>query len=60
MNRSELWRILKRNGCKIVEHGSRHDIVYSPITDTVFPLWRHSKEMRKGTVEAILKQAGIK
>lgn len=42
MNRSELWRILKRNGCKIVEHGSRHDIVYSPITDTVFPLWRHS------------------
>ena len=60
MNRFELWKKLKSNGCRIVEHGSKHDLVYSPITNKVFPLWRHSKEMKKGTVEAILKQAGIK
>jgi predicted RNA binding protein YcfA (HicA-like mRNA interferase family) len=60
MNRAELLKKLKANGCKIVEHGARHDKVYSPITGQTFPLWRHSKEMKKGTVEAILKQAGIK
>ncbi|MBE6092061.1 MAG: type II toxin-antitoxin system HicA family toxin [Selenomonas sp.] len=60
MKRSELWKILKEHGCKIVEHGSNHDKVYSPITNKTFPLWRHAKDMKKGTVDAILKQAGIK
>ena len=55
-----MWKILKAHGCKILEHGANHDKVYSPITDKTFPLWRHAKEMKKGTVEAILKQAGIK
>ena len=60
MKRSELLKLLKEHGCKIVGHGSNHDRVYSPINGAIFPLWRHSKEMKKGTVEAILKQAGIK
>ncbi|MBP3691167.1 MAG: type II toxin-antitoxin system HicA family toxin, partial [Schwartzia sp.] len=34
---------------------------YSPITDRKFFVPRHdSQEMRKGTAEVILKQAGIK
>ncbi len=60
MNRSELLKKLKKHGCKIVGHGSNHDKIYSPITKKVFPLWRHAKEMKTGTVQAILKQAGIK
>ena len=60
MKRSELLKLLKEHGCKIVGHGSNHDRVYSPINGETFPLWRHSQDMKKGTVEAILKQAGIK
>jgi predicted RNA binding protein YcfA (HicA-like mRNA interferase family) len=55
-----LLKILKAHGCKILGHGANHDIVYSPITNKTFPVWRHNKDMKKGTVEGILKQAGIK
>lgn len=60
MKRSELLKILKAHGCKILGHGANHDIVYSPITNKTFPVWRHNKDMKKGTIEGILKQAGIK
>lgn len=59
MNRSELLRILKKRGCKLVRNGSRHDIFYSPITQQEFPVWRHGKDIPKGTANAILQQAGI-
>ena len=61
MKTSELTRMLRRAGCHIVEHGAKHDVWYSPVTDTEFLVWRHpSKEIKKGTAEAILKDAGLK
>ena len=59
MKRSELLRILKRHGCKFIEHGGNHDKFYSPITQKSFPVWRHAKDIPSGTVKAIFKQAGI-
>lgn len=60
VKRSELLKILKKNGCKFVEHGANHDIFYSPLTDKRFPVWRHAKDIALGTANAILKQAGVK
>lgn len=60
MKTSELIKILKAHGCTLVEHGGNHDKYYSPINNNTFPVWRHNKEMKQGTVRGILKQAGIK
>jgi len=43
MKRSELLKILKKNGCKLIGHGGNHDLYYSPITGKQFPVWRHNK-----------------
>lgn len=59
MKRSELLKILKKNGCKYIEHGANHDIFYSPKTGKKFPVWRHNKDIPPGTAKAIFKQAGI-
>ncbi len=59
MKTSELLRILKNHACTMVEHGGRHDKYYSPITGRVFVVWRHKREIPTGTVQKILKQAGI-
>ena len=61
MRRSELVKLLKKNGCYFFREGGRHDIWYSPITKNFFPLERHSqKEIATGTLNEILKEAGIK
>ena len=60
MKYSELRRILERSGCYIKRHGASHDWYYSPITEKSFPVGRHSKqEVAKGTLNSILKQAGL-
>ncbi|MFV0616995.1 MAG: type II toxin-antitoxin system HicA family toxin [Megasphaera sp.] len=59
MKRSELLKILKKNGCKLIGHGGNHDLYYSPITGKQFPVWRHNKDIPPGTIKAIFKQAGI-
>lgn len=51
---------LKAAGCYKIREGANHEIWYSPITGSRFPLSRHgSKELANGTVKAIRKQAGI-
>ena len=60
MKRSELIKILKRHGCRFVEHGSKHDMFYSPVNDQKFVVWRHVKDIPKGTAAQIFKEAGIK
>lgn len=37
MKRSELLKILKKNGCKLIGHGGNHDLYYSPITGKQLP-----------------------
>lgn len=61
MKTSELTRLLKQSGCRLIRHGSRHDIWWSPVTNQEFLIWRHpSREIPTGTVNKILKDAGIK
>ena len=60
MKTSELQKLLKKNGCYIVRHGSNHDIWCSPITCKEFPVPRHpSQDVKKGTFNSIKKDAGF-
>lgn len=48
-------------GCVVVRKGGSHFIWYSPLTNTKFALGHHgAKEVPKGTMLAIRRQAGIK
>jgi len=61
MKTSELIKILKKAGCYFVRHGGRYDIWYSPKTGNEIQVERHeSKEVRTGTLNKILKDAGLK
>ena len=60
MKTSELIKLLKNNGCYLVRHGANHDVWYSPVNQKTFLVDRHlQKEIKKGTLNAILKRAGI-
>ena len=61
MKTSELVKLLKKNGCKFIEHRGEHDFYYSPITGKEIPVWRHpNKEVPTGTANRILRDAGLK
>ena len=61
MKTSELVRKVKKAGCHIKRHGSRHDVWVNPTTGETFSLPRHpSEEVPKGTAEQIMKAAGVK
>lgn len=62
MKTSELIRKLKKSKhCYIVEHGKEHDKWHSDKTGKDFRVPRHqSKEIPNGTLDAILKDAGLK
>lgn len=60
MKIKELERKLKVQGCYFMKHGKRHDLWFSPITNSVFPIPRHgAKEVPDGTLDDIIKQSGI-
>ena len=61
MKTSELTKLLKEKGCKLIEHRGEHDYWFSPITGKEFPVPRHSsKEIPTGTANKIKKDAGLK
>jgi len=60
MKTSELLKLLKDNGIKLKKHGKKHDLYYSPITGKTFPVPRHKTEVAGGTLQSILKDAGLK
>lgn len=61
MKVSELTKQLRRAGCHLVKHGREHDKWSSDITRKVFYVPRHkSKEIASGTLDRILKDAGLK
>ena len=60
MKTQELIKILRKNGCYISRNGSRHDIWYSTITGKEFTVPRHKAEVPIGTLNNILKTAGLK
>lgn len=60
MKTSELLKILKKNGCYIIRSGSRHNIWYSPLSKKQFAVPRHKDDVKIGTLNNILKDAGLK
>ena len=60
MKTTELIKILKKNGCYLVRHGSNHDIWFSSISSRQFAVPRHKDEVKTGTAKNIFKDAGIK
>ncbi len=62
MKYKELEKKLKKEGCYDTgKQMSGHPIWYSPITDKYFKMSNHgSEEVATGTLNAILKAAGIK
>lgn len=60
MKVSELKKLLKQKGCYCTGNYTGHEKWYSPITGKQFPIPRHnSKEVPKGTLAAIFRDAGI-
>ena len=60
MKTQELLKLLKKNKCHVLRNGSRHDIWYSEITGKQFAIPRHKAEIPTGTLNNILKDAGLK
>ena len=60
MKISELLKRLREKNCQMVRHGSNHDIWESPVTGRRFSVPRHKTEVKTGTAEKILKDAGLK
>jgi mRNA interferase HicA len=60
MKTSELLKLFRENGIMLNKHGKKHDLYYSPITNKIFPVPRHKTEIAHGTLQNILKDAGLK
>lgn len=60
MKTQELVKILWKNGCYIKRNGSSHDIWYSELSQKEFIVPRHKAEIPVGTLNNILKAAGLK
>lgn len=60
MKTQELLKILKRGNCTVLRHGSNYDIWTSSITGKQFAVPRHKAEIPIGTLNNILKDAGLK
>jgi len=61
MKYSELHKKLREAGCYPLREGANHPIWFSPLTGKTFPTSRHeSQEVKQGTLNSILKRAGLK
>ena len=59
MKTSELIKLLRKSNCFILRNESRHDIWYSPATNKQFAVPRHKADIKVGTLNNILKDAGL-
>lgn len=60
MKPREMIKLLKDNGFVEVSQNGSHKKMYKAETNKTIIVPVHSKELKKGTEQAILKQAGIK
>lgn len=61
MRVSELLKVLKKDGWYLHRNGSRHDLYRHPTKTGQIAVERHSSsEVAKGTLQQILKDAGLK
>ncbi|HEX2164133.1 MAG TPA: type II toxin-antitoxin system HicA family toxin [Thermoanaerobaculia bacterium] len=58
MKRAALLRELRRAGCVLDRHGSRHDLYSNPANGRKAPVPRH-REIKESLVEIIRKQLGL-
>lgn len=56
----EMIRLLRRHGFEEVSQNGSHKKLYNRITKITVIVPYHSKELKKGLEQAILKQAGLK
>ena len=58
MKSSELKRILKKKGCKLLRHGSRHDLWINPANGKSTAVPRHdAQEVNTGTCCDLLEKS---
>ena len=60
MKTAELQKLLKALGAKFKRHGTNHDVWENPKSGQTTRIWRHAKEIPKGTLNQILKDLGYK
>ena len=61
MKYAELKRYLRYKGCRKIYEDSNHERWYSPTSNKKFWVSRHNQEdVKPGTLNSILKQAGLK
>lgn len=60
MKPREMIKLLLDNGFVEVSHNGSHKKMFREETNTVVIVPVHSKELKKGTEQAILKEAGLK
>ena len=56
----EMIKLLKRNGFQVVAQNGSHIKMRNPETGKQTTVPYHSKDLRKGLEQEILKQAGLK
>lgn len=60
MTSKEMIKYLKKNGFEIVSQNGSHVKMRNPNTGKTVIIPYHSKTLKKGMEQAILKQAGLK
>lgn len=60
MKPREMIKLLKDNGFSEVSQNGSHKKMFNPKTNVTIIVPMHSKELKKGTEQAILKDAGLK
>lgn len=61
MKYSEYYKLIEKHGWRLEKQGKRHAIYTHPNFDYFIPVSRHqSKEIPKGTLNKMLKDAGLK
>jgi len=61
MKYSELKNMLRKNGCFVQSEGAKHENWFSPKTNKIFQVGRHhTEDVKKGILNKILKDAGLK
>lgn len=60
MTSREIIKLLKQNGFELVSSNGSHQKFKNSLTKRIAIVPVHSKDLKKGTEDSILKQAGLK
>ena len=60
MSPKEMLKLLKENGFSVISQNGSHIKLKNPETGKTVIVPYHSKDLKKGLEQAILKQAGLK